>query len=61
MQGEYSQLRTQLRPAVGIVAAVGIKTESLVWCIVTGVAAFAILQACLLYTSSPWACASAST
>ncbi len=35
MQGEYSQLRTQLRPAVGIVAAVGIKTKSLVWCIVT--------------------------
>lgn len=48
MQGEYSQLRTQLRPAVGIVAAVGIKTKSLVWCIVTGVAAFAILQAATL-------------
>lgn len=48
MQGEYSQLRTQLRPAAGIVAAVGIKTKSLVWCIVTGVAAFAILQAAAL-------------
>lgn len=45
MQGEYSQLRTQLRPAAGIVAAVGIKTKSLVWCIRMGVAMFAILQA----------------
>lgn len=48
MQGEYSQLQTQLCPAASIVAAVGIKTKSLVWCIVTGVAVFAILQAAAL-------------
>lgn len=48
MQGAYSQLQTQLCPAAGIVTAVGIKTKSLVWCIVTGVAVFAILQAAAL-------------